>query len=221
MDSRLPGPRARRAPLSYLLCTIGLLSVTSPLTVGLHSYLPAWMRVGTFEEGNINMFLFPRSPLIFSCDVTGQWPLWPPHFPNLLWVWVSKSPFQRQAYALALRRTVEPWSQSSLCGPRSTREGIEHSFNFQEAVNPKRVCQNSLAPSRDRKIETIDFLRGPLSRPCSWGSPSSDPEKSPRVDFLPSGLQTDSPWFGVPLLHAVPGILCVIFLIPKIALWRR
>lgn len=29
----------------------------------------------------------------------------------------------------------------------------------------------------------------------------------------------DSPWFGVPLLCAVPGISCVIFLILKIAPW--
>lgn len=73
------------------------------------------------------------------------------------------------------------WSQSGLDGPRGTRKGRESSFHFQEAVNPKGMCQNSLATLRDRKIETSSFLQGPLSRLGSWGSPSSDLEKSPRI----------------------------------------
>lgn len=73
------------------------------------------------------------------------------------------------------------WSQSGLDGPRGIRKGRERSYHFQEAVNPKGMCQNFLATPRDREIETIYFLQGPLSRFGSWGSPSSDLEKSPRI----------------------------------------
>lgn len=68
------------------------------------------------EEGNINMFLFPWSPLIFSCGFTGHWPLWPLHFPNLLWVGVSKRPLQLQA--LVFRDQFRPLiSVKSLWSP--------------------------------------------------------------------------------------------------------
>lgn len=80
--------------------------------------------------------------------------------------------------------SLETWSQPGLDGPRGTRKEIEHSYNFQEAVNPKGLRQSSLATPRDSKIEAIYFLQGPLSRLCSWGSPSSDPEKSPRILFF-------------------------------------
>lgn len=73
-----------------------------------------------------------------------------------------------------------------------TQEGErERSYHFQEAVNPKGMCQNSLATPRDRNIETIYFLQGPLSRLGSWGSPSSDLEKFPRIHCF---TQLDNKW---------------------------
>lgn len=38
------------------------------------------------KESNINVFLFPGRPLIVMCGFIDNWPLWPLHFSNLLWV---------------------------------------------------------------------------------------------------------------------------------------
>lgn len=79
-------PGLALAPLSSHLCPMGQLAMTS-LILDLRSYLPASMIDSQYiEEGNINMFLFPGSPLVVSHGFTEHWPRGPLPFPNLLWV---------------------------------------------------------------------------------------------------------------------------------------
>lgn len=125
---------------------------------GPRSHLPAWMRVSTWEKAT-------SRPWIFSCAFTERWPLWRPKGPS----------------SLGTR------SQSGL-GSRDTRKGRERSYHFQEAVNPKGMCQNSLATPRDRNIRRDNL---PLCRLRNWGSPSSDLEKFPRIHCF---TQLDNKW---------------------------
>lgn len=174
--------------------------MTSPLLLDPHSHLPAWMRISTLKKATSMWSYFQGVPWFSHGPLLSTWPLWPP-----------KGPSSSRPMPWSSETSLETWSQPGLDGPRGTRKEIEHSYNFQEAVNPKGLRQSSLATPRDRKIEAIYFLQGPLSRLCSWGSPI--------LFFSPSCIQTDSPWFGVLLLLAVPAIFCVIFLILKIAPW--
>lgn len=113
-------PGLALAPLSSHLAMTSLIR-------DLHSYLPASMIDSQYiEEGNINMFLFPGSPLVVSHGFTEHWPRWPLPFPNLLRVWVSKSPLQPQACALVFRDPFRDlssvrfwWSQGDQAGDRA------------------------------------------------------------------------------------------------------
>lgn len=119
-------PGLALAPLSSHLCPMGQLAMTS-LILDLRSYLPASMIDSQYiEEGNINMFLFPGSPLVVSHGFTEHWPRGPLPFPNLLWVWVSRSPLQAQACALVFRDQFRDlisvrfwWSQGDQGGERA------------------------------------------------------------------------------------------------------
>lgn len=144
------------------LCPTGQLPMSSPLILDPRSHLPAWMRVSTLKKAASRCSSFQGALDFLVC-------LYP-----ALATMATKRPLQ-------LETSLGTWSQSGLDGPRGTRKERESSFHFQEAVNPKGMCRNSLATPRDRKIETSSFLQGPLSRLGSWGSPSSDLEKSPRI----------------------------------------
>lgn len=187
-------------PLCHTTCAWWFLSSI----LDRHSYLPAWMVFSTMTT--ISMCSYFQGPPRLSPVAllsTG-------HYGH----YISKTCFGNECpkvpssctpYALS-QRPVQRLGLSLEC-PRGV-EGIEHSYNFQEAFNQKRMYQNVLETPTDRKIETIYFLQGPLSRLRSQGCHSLGPEKSPKVRFLPCWIHMDGPHWDLKLPCCM---LCLVF----------